>query len=73
MLSCFVMGVIWPFIRVRVWSLWRRTACANESQRLLRCSLYTRGTMVVSQVYRLSREPCGTFILIPNTKCLVET
>jgi len=65
MLSCFVMGAIWLFIRVRLWSLRRRTACANESHRLLRCSLYTRGSMVVSQVYRLSREPCGTFITIP--------
>ena len=72
MLSCFVMGVIWLFIRVRLWSLRRRTACANESQRLLRCSIYTRGSMVVSQVHCLSREPCGTFIAIRNTKCFVE-
>lgn len=57
MRSCSVMGVTWPYIKVCGQA--PRLAECSQRSRLLRRSLHTRGTVALSKVYRVSREPSG--------------
>ena len=67
------MGAIWPFIKVS--QVGTRTAYLDCTSRLLRRTLYPRRPMVMSEVYRLSRNtgrmPClWSFLNMPLTHLL---
>lgn len=57
MRSCSVMDVTLLYIKVCMQT--PRSVVCSQSLRLLRRSLHTRGTVALSKVYRVSREPGG--------------